>query len=156
EIEHRPLMQPLRLEQLAFRLELRAIPDQFFFDRVDGTRGPIARRDEVRFGIDGDLVVPPDRLAGERIERRELVDLVAEQSDPQSLLLVRWIDLDDVAADAESAAPELVIVPLVLNVDELAQHLFARDALPALQRQQHAVIRLRRAETVDARHAGDD
>ena len=66
------------------------------------------------------------------------------------------IDLDDVAADPERAASEVVIVALVLNLDELAEHLVARDPLPALEGQQHAVIGFRRAQAVDARHAGDD
>ena len=72
------------------------------------------------------------------------------------MVLVRRVDLDDVAADAEDAAIELVIVALVLDLDQLAQDLIAVDALPALERQHHAVVGLRRAETVDARHAGDD
>src|SRR5207302_1727867 len=99
---------------------------------------------------------PPQRLAGERIERRQLVDVVAEQLDAEPRLLVRRVDLDDVAADAERAAPEIMVVALVLDLDELAQNLVAADPLPALERQQHAVVRLGRAEAVDARHAGDD
>ena len=96
------------------------------------------------------------RLAGDRIERGQLVDLVAEQPDAKRDLFVRRIDLDDVAAHAEVAARELVIVALVLNLDQLAQDLIAIDALPFFERQHQAVVRIRRAEAVDARHAGDD
>ena len=71
-------------------------------------------------------------------------------------LFVRRIDLDDVAAHAEGAAAELVIVALVLDLDQLAQDLVALHPLPALERQEHAVVRLRRTKAVDARHAGDD
>ena len=73
-----------------------------------------------------------------------------------ALLFVRRIDLDDVAADAERAAAEVVVVALVLDLDQLAEDLLAADPLAALERQQHAVVRLGRAEAVDARHAGDD
>ena len=96
------------------------------------------------------------RLAGDRIERRQLVDLVAEQPDAKRELFVRRIDLDDVAAHAEVAARELVVVALVLDLHQLAQDLIAIDALPFLERQHQPVVRLRRAQAVDARHAGDD
>jgi hypothetical protein len=49
-----------------------------------------------------------------------------------------------------------VVVALVLDLDELAEDLVAADPLAALERQQHAVVRLRGAEAVDARHARDD
>ena len=91
-----------------------------------------------------------DRLAGQRVEGNQLVDLVAEQLDTQRLVLVRRIDFDDVAANAEGAAGEVVVVPLVLDFDELAQDLVAVDALAALERQHHAVIGLGRTEAVDA------
>src|SRR5436853_28591 len=65
-------------------------------------------------------------------------------------------DFDDVAADAEDAARECMIVPLVLDLDQLSQDLIAVDALSAFEREHHAVIRFRRSQAVDARHAGDD
>src|SRR5437016_6175323 len=86
EIEHRPLMQPLRFEQPALRLEDAAAPGELLLDRLDRAARALARRDEVRLRIHRDLVVLPEGLAGQRIERRELVDLVAEQLDPESLL----------------------------------------------------------------------
>ena len=89
------------------------------------------------FGKIGDLVVPPDRLARERIERAQLVHLVAEELDPKRRVFVRRLDLDDVAADAEDAAAELVVVALVLNLDELPENLVAIDPLAALERQHH-------------------
>ena len=95
-------------------------------------------------------------LSRERIERHQLVDLVAEQLDAEPFLFVRGIHLDDVAPDAERAAAEIVIVALVLNLDQLAEDLLATDALPPFERQQHAVVRLGRAEAVDARDAGDN
>ena len=156
EVEHRPLVQPLRLQQLAFLFEISAVLLELLLDRFHRQLGPIARRDEVRLRVDRHLVELADHLAGQRIEPRQLVDLVAEQADAERVLLVGRDDFDDVAADAERAAAELRVVALVLDLDELPQNLVAVDALSPLERQQHAVVRLRRAEAVDARHAGDD
>ena len=156
EIEHRPLMQPLRFEDLAVALELAAAHFELLLDGDDGFLQPLAAGHEVRLRIHRRAIVALERLAGDRIERGQLVDLVAEQPDAQRQLFVRRIDLDDVAAHPEGAARELVIVALVLDFDELAQDLIAIDALPFLERQHQAVIRLRRTQAVNARHAGDD
>jgi hypothetical protein len=93
--------------------------------------------------------VPADGLAGQRIECDELVDLIAEQVDPDRVLFVRGEHLDGVAAHPERAASEIVVVPFVLNLHELSQDLLTPDPLPPRQRQQHPVIRLGRSEAVD-------
>ena len=156
EVEHRALVQPLGLEHLAVALELGAALLELDLDGADRFLEPLAAGDEVRLRIHRRAIVPAQRLAGQRIERRQLVDLVAEQADAERELLVRRIDLDDVAADAERAAAELVVVALVLDFDQLAQDLIAVDALAFFERQHQAVVGVGRAEAVDARHAGDD
>ena len=83
EIEHRALVQPLRLEQAPFCFEHAAAPRQFFLDRLDGAAGALPRGDEMGLRIDRDLVVLAQRLAGERVERRQRVDFIAEQLDSQ-------------------------------------------------------------------------
>ena len=82
-------------------------------------------------------------------------DSSSSTSSPNSSIRSAWssyrrIDLDDVAADAERAAGELVIVPLVLNLHQLPENLIAIDPLAALERQHHAVVGLRRTEAIDA------
>ena len=101
EIEHRALVQALRLEELALGLELAAVPRELGLDRLDRLLGAIARRDEVRLRVDRDLVVLAQGLAGQRIEGRQRVDFVAEELDAERQVLVRRVDLDDVAAHAE-------------------------------------------------------
>ena len=87
----------------------------------------------------------------------ELVDLVAEQADPQADVVVRRIDLDDVAAHAKRAARELVVVALVLDLDELAQRSRRdRSAAPRSSGTSEPVVRLGRSQAVDARDARDD
>src|SRR5262245_2657595 len=149
QIEHRALVEPLRLEQLPFRFEQAAIPRELLLNRLHRLLGPIARGHEVRLRIDRNLVETTNDLAGQRVEPGELVYLVAKQSDAQRVLFVRRHDLDDVAANAERAAPEFGVVALVLNFNQLAEDLIPPDPLAHLKRQQHPVVRLRRSETVD-------
>ncbi len=156
EIEHRPLVQSLRLEHLAAAFEIAAAHLELLLDGDDRVLQPFAAGHEVRLRIHRGALVAAQRLAGERIERRQLIDLVPEQADAKRELLVRRIDLDDVAADAEVAARELVIVAFVLDFHQLAEDLVAIDPLPLLERHDQAVVGVRRAEAVDARHAGDD
>src|SRR5205814_10516249 len=55
EIEHGPLMQPLGLEELAFRFELPAIPLELLLDRLSGLLRAIAPRHEVAIRAAGNL-----------------------------------------------------------------------------------------------------
>ena len=83
---------------------------------------------------------------------RDALDLVAEQLDPDGMLLVGGVDLDGVAADPELASHQVGVIALVLHVDESAQDgplvllgapLHVQDAVGVL---------LRRPEAVDAAH----
>ena len=75
--------------------------------------------------------------------------------DPISFVLIARIDLDHVAAHAKAAALEIDVVAFVLQFDQPLQQGIARDAHPGFEKNQHAVIRIRIAETVNARDARD-
>ena len=156
EIEHRALVQPLRLEHPSLVLEEVAALGQLGLDRLGGVLEPIAGGDEVRLRVDGDALVAAQRLAGDRIEGGQLVHLVAEQPDPHRRLVVGRVHLDDVAAHPEGATPELEVVAFVEDFDQLAQQVVARGALALFERQHQAVVGLGRAQAVDAADAGDD
>ncbi len=95
-------------------------------------------------------------VAGERIEARDRVDLVAEKFQAHRFLVRgRGINLDHVAAHPEFSPAEAHVVALVKHVDEPPEDGFARDLLAAFHRQEHAQIILRRSHTVDARDARD-
>ena len=114
-------------------------------------RGDVLRRRE-----DGDRVVPREHLAGERVEVRDLLDLVAEERDAVRGLGVRGLHLDDVALDAEAAAAEQRVVAGVLDVDQLAEHQVAVLLLADVHEDDALLVLLRRAEAVDARDRRDD
>ena len=81
--------------------------------------------------------------------------LAAPQLDAHGKIVIRRIDFDHVAADAERAAAE-ILSAVVLNLHQLAQHGFARDGLALFEHQHHAVVGFRRADAVDAGNRGDD
>ena len=146
----------MRLQHLPLRLEEGGLLLELGPDVVEGPLdrrlvGHVLRRREER-----QVVEPPVHLAGERIEVGDLLDLVPEERDPVGRLERRGLHLDHVAADAEPAAGEERVVALVLDVDELPQHLVAVDLLARRTGARSSADTLGRAETVDARHRGDD
>src|SRR3546814_19703107 len=75
-------------------------------------------------GKDADIVEVGDLLARQRVELGDLLDLVAEEADaPRHILIMRRKYLQAVAADAEIAARERLVVALVLERDELSDDL---------------------------------
>ena len=105
---------------------------------------------------DRDVVELREDLAGDRVEVRDRLDLVAEEGDAVRGLLVRRLHLDDVALDAEAAAAEHGVVAHVLRVDQLPQHQVAVVLLADLEDDHPLAPLLRRAEAVDAGDRGDD
>ena len=85
------------------------------------------------------------------------IDLVAKQLDPYAPVLRRsGKNLNHIAAHPKSAAMEIGVVTRVLDLDE-----FPEDRLPSyldtfLEVQQHAMVDLRRSQTVNARYRRDD
>ena len=71
-------------------------------------------------GVERDVVGLAEELAGERVDREDALDLVAEEVDADRELLVGGEHGERVAADAERAADEAHVVAVVLHVDELA------------------------------------
>src|SRR4029077_7528318 len=94
-------------------------------------------------------------FSGKGINLAQRVDLLAPHFDAVAVVLVGGINLDHVAANAKSAAAQ-VLRAIVLNIDESPEKRFARSVLTFFEHHEHAVIRLRRAEAVDARDRGHD
>ena len=81
----------------------------------------------------------------------EPLDLIAEELHAhRAAFFVGRKNLDRVAAHAEGAAMEIVIVALVLDIDQFAQHPVALDSLAFFEKDQHLEVHLRLAQAVDA------
>ena len=153
QIEHGPLVEPLRFNLLALLLQFLVPPLQFRADALHGIVLGLLAHHVVRLGIDGQPHIGLLHLAQQRVDLRQALHFVAPQLDAIGVIVVRRIDLDHVAAHAKSAAREIVVVALVQNLHQLRDNLVARNLLPLFQHEQHAVVRFRRPQAVDAAHA---
>ena len=121
--------EALGLEQLALLLELLEALAQLDLDGADGPLDDLVAGDVVGGGVDGDVLHLVAHLAGQDVEGHDALDGVAEELDPQRLLLVGRVDLDRVAPGPEGAPDEVDVVAGVLQVDEPAQHVALVDLL---------------------------
>ena len=154
EVVLRPLLQPLRLEELPLVAQLVQTPLTLGADGHHGPLHHLVGRDVVAGGIDRDPLELSHHLAAQRVDLAERLDRVAEELHPDGLgLLIGREDLHDVAPHAERAAVEIEVVALVLHVHELAEHGVALGLRAALEEHEHVEVARRRAEPVDARHA---
>ena len=125
EVERRPLAEPLGLEHHALGLELADALLHLRLDVDDRGLQLVGRRDVVRGRVDVELVALGEHLAGERVELGDALDLVAEELDADDEVVVGRLELERVAAHAEPGARQGLVVALVLEVDQLAQHAVA-------------------------------
>ncbi len=157
EVVDGALLQPLRLQEPPGGVQLIEPPLQFLLDAGDRLQQRRPRRHVVRVGVDLDEFQLVGLVAGERIELVDRFDLVAEQRHPPgAVLVVGGKHLDHVAAHAEAAAVEIAGRPFVLQRHQVGDQLALVDALALLERERHRRVGLDRADTVDARHRGDD
>src|SRR5580692_5784529 len=125
DIEIGALHDALRFDDLSLATELPFPPFHFFVDALNGALALLGGQDVVRLrinGLTGDIAFAREAdFAGERVNLADGFDLRAPELDAHGEIVVGRIDFDDVAAYAESAAPQL-FAALVLNFDELAQN----------------------------------
>ena len=67
---------------------------------------------------DVDFVFLVDLVAGQRVQRGDAVDLVAEEFDAHGQFLVDGDDFDRIAAHAEGATCQIIVIAIVLNIDK--------------------------------------
>ena len=97
-----------------------------------------------------------DDLAGERVDRRDALHLVAEERDAHAALLVGGEHLDGVAPHPELVAGEVEVVALVLQLDEAGEDRALLALLPHVEDQALPGVLLGAAEAVDRRHRRHD
>ena len=150
------LPQPVRLEHLPLRVELRHLLLELGADLVHGPLDRRRRRHVLRGRPDDEVLERREHLAGERVEVRDRLHLVTEERDAVCRLRIRGLHLHQVALHAEATTAEHRVVADVLALDELAERGVAVVRLPHLEDQHALLPLLRRAEAVDAGDGRDD
>ena len=156
-VELGALLQALGLQELALLLHPGEAFLELGLDLDDGLIEGRARGDIVGIGVEADRFQLVMGLAGERVELGNGLDLVAEEIDaPGAVVIVGRENLEIIAAQAEGAADEGLVVSCVLQVDELAHDGARIDQVAGLHIEGHRRIGLDRADAVNARDRGDD
>ena len=91
-------------------------------------------------------------FTGDRIDHDQLFDRVAEHLDTQDLLFIRGMDLDRVASDAKTAANDVHVIAVVLEINQLAQNRPLVVVDTGMQFEEMAAVLFGRAHSVDAAH----
>ena len=108
-------------------------------------------------GVDRHAFELPQRLAPQGVDLPDGLHRVAPKLHPDGpVLFVGREDLHPVAPHPEGAPMKIDVVALVQNLHQLAQHLPAVLHHALLQVEEHAVVGLGGAQTVDAGHRGHD
>ena len=89
-------------------------------------------------------------------ERADVLHLVAEELDPQRVLLGRREDVENAAADGEFAAPLDHLDPRVRELDELADDVFEVHLIAGAQPHRHELAEAGGLRLQDAADRGDD
>ena len=150
-----PLAQALCLEDHVVVLQLLDAVLELLLYRLDGVVDLRPRRDVVGGRPDGNCVVLADDLARDAVYLRDELHLVAEKAYAQRVLRVGREHVHGVAAHAEHATLQVVVVAVVLDVDELVHEVVAlqRHALVHVRRKTRVILGA--ADAVDAADGRD-
>ena len=150
------LLQTLRLEQLVGRLELRHALLALFADRFQSRLDLRLLGHVVRCRPYGDGLVLTKHLTGDLIDLGNQLDLVAKELKPQRMLGIRRIHVDNIAAHAERAACQVIVIAIILNVDKRMDKVIALERHLLVDVRSQTRIVLRRANAIDTRDRCDN
>src|SRR5437879_2046932 len=120
EVDKLSTFDPLTGDELRV---LDRLTGKLGLDRFDRLLEPRPRHDEMTLGINGKAIEHAQFIAGQRIKRAELINLISPQLNSESDTLVRRMHLDRVPADTERSAPEVEVVAFVENLNKLRQNI---------------------------------
>ena len=153
----RPLADALGFDELVVFLEIFDPGFHFRPDILQGLFHFVPGCDIMGGRIDGHMVYEAPGRAGDGVDLRDAVDLVAEKLDAQGVFVgIGQMDLQRVAPDAEAVALKIDVVALILQLHQLGAELVPVPLLPHPQRDHHIGVVDGVAQRIDAGDAGHD
>lgn len=157
QVETGALLQTLGFHQFVVAAQVFEAFLQLDFDVFDGVEQGFPGRHIVALRVEGETRHLADDFAGQRVKRGNALDFVIEQFDADRFQIgFRRVDIDHIATYAERCAGKIHVVAGVLQVGQTPQQRTLIEFVPAIDVQHHLQIGFRAAQTVDARHRGDD
>ena len=155
QIVIRAHLQALRFEQLALLLELLKPLAQLI---LNGADRPIKLRtcgNIVGSRPNGKRLVFVEDLARDVVDLGDRLHLVAPELHADGVVGIGREHVERVAANAEGAAFELVIVAIVLDVNQLMDDVVALGRLLLVEKDGQPRVIHRATDTIDAAHRGN-
>ena len=157
QVEAGALFQALLFDQFIFLAEELEAFAQLVLDGFHGAQHGGAGRHIVRTRVHGEAGDFLPHAARQRVEQLDRFDLVVEHFQAHGQFrMLGGEDVDGVAAHAEGAAAEVDLVARVLHLDQARDDVALADPVLHAQGQNHLVVFVRIADTVDGRDGGDD
>ena len=150
------LLQTLRLEQLVGRLELRHALIALFADRFQSRLDLRLLGHVVRCRPYGNGLVLTKHLTGDLIDLGNQLDLVAKELKPQRMLGIRRIHVNNIAAHAERATCQVIVIAIILNVNKCMDKVITLERHLLVDVRSQTRIVLRRANAIDTRDRCDN
>ncbi|MNV04079.1 hypothetical protein D3C71_943640 [compost metagenome] len=157
QVETGALLQALGFHQFVVGAQVFQALLQLDLDAFDRAHQGFPWRHVVALRVEGEARQFANDFAGERIERRQAFHFIVEQLDADRLEVgFRRVDIDHIATHAEGRTGKIHVVAGVLQVSQASQQFALVEPVAAIHVQHHLQIGFRTAQTVDARHRGDD
>ena len=157
QIETRALLDTQRFDKAPVPVELGGTLFKLLLDRFDRAQHSRSRRHVMRRWEYRKTLKPCVQVSRQRIEQLQSVDFVVEQGDTNRVFGVLGREyVDDVAAHPERPAMEVDFVTLVLHFGKALDDVALPHAVAGTHGQNHFLVFLAVADTVDARDGGHD
>ena len=104
----------------------------------------------------GNGLILTKHLTGDLIDLGNQLDLVAKELKPQRMLGIRRIHVNNIAAHAERATCQVIVIAIILNVDKRMDKVIALERHLLVDVWSQTRIVLRRTDAIDTRDRCDN
>ena len=156
EIKEGPLPKPLGLEEFPLCVKPGGPLCKLLLNGGEGALSPLFRSDVMVGGVDGGSVELLQLGPGQRVDLPQALHLIPPKFHADCSVRISREDLHHVPPDPEGSPVKVVVVSLVLDLDELPEHLVTLAPSPLLEEHHHAVVRLGGPQPIDTRDGCDD